>query len=139
MTSIPFYASSHLWDTFDLNGVLHLAPPVLVVEYEGNWIRYDDDGKESGTTEWKATRLEVPFSEIVAIQLQRRWFRSPRMLIRVRTIPALGEFPLAKGVECEIPIARKYRDDAQALVADVEAAVADLEIKRLEAGENIEH
>lgn len=133
MTSIPFYASSHLWDTFDLNGVLHLAPPALVLEYEGSWIRYDDDGKETGTTEWKATRLEVPFSEIVSIRLQRPWFRAARMLIRVRTIPALGEFPLAKGVECEIPIARKYRTDAQSMVAEVESAIADEEIRRLEA------
>ncbi|MGQ0646770.1 MAG: hypothetical protein ACT4P7_04315 [Gemmatimonadaceae bacterium] len=134
MVSVPFSASSQLWDAFDLEGVLKVGSAVLRIEYEGEWTRYDNEGKQAGTTEWKATTLDIPYGQIVSIEMEKRLLGSHRVLLRARSLHALREFPLAKGVHCVIPIPRRHFEDAKALVAEVEAGIADAEIRRLEQG-----
>ncbi|MFI5309746.1 MAG: hypothetical protein ACHQQ3_00820 [Gemmatimonadales bacterium] len=134
MTSVPFSASSHLWDAFDLDGVLRVGPDALVIEYEGEWTKVDDNGKAAEPVTWDATTLKIPFADIVTIRLARRPFGSPRVLLQVRSLQAVTGFPLAKGVQCDIPVARKHHREATALVAEVEDRAADAELRRLEQG-----
>ena len=134
MTSVPFSASSHLWDAFDLDGVLRVGAEALVIEFQGEWTKVDDNGKAGETVTWDATRLDIPFAEIASIRLDRRLLRAPRVLLQARSLQVVTSFPLAKGVQCVIPVSRGHVREAAALVAEVGDRAADAELKRVERG-----
>jgi hypothetical protein len=125
MISIPFSASSNMWDEFELDGVVTVGEIALEIEYEGSWTRYDDDANVAGQTEWKATKLSVAYRDIVSIALERTWVRTSFISLRTSTVAAFDGFPLAKGVLAEIPVARRHRADASDLVAEVSLLIAE--------------
>lgn len=125
MHSLPFSATSSIWDEFELDGVLKAGEAGLEIEYEGSWTRYDDDANVSGMTEWKATKLLLAYRDIVSITLDRTWLRTSFVSLRTSSVAAFEGFPLARGVAAEIPVARRYRADASDLVSEVALRVAD--------------
>lgn len=132
--SVPFSASSKLWDQFELDGALQADADALALEFEGKWEEYDDLGRLKGTTEWPPTRIAIPYAQLSAIRLRFRWLRGPLIEFETHAVAAMQGFPLAKGVQAEVPIARRHRDEAQLLVSEISAAISEAMIRRLEAG-----
>lgn len=125
MVSFPFSASSNIWDEFELDGALKVGSTGLEIEYEGSWTRHENDANVAGMTEWKATRLELPYRDIVSITLERTWVRTSFISLQTSSVAAFGGFPLAKGVIAEIPVARRHRAEAFDLVAEVSLLIAE--------------
>jgi hypothetical protein len=126
MHSLPFSATSSLWEELEVDGVVRADAHALVIEYEGSWTRRrDDDARGTGLTEWKAARLELAYCDIVSIAFDRTWVRTSFIALRVSSVAAFDGFPLAKGAVAEIPVARRHRAEASDLVSAVELRVAD--------------
>ena len=138
MISFPFSASSNIWDEFELDGIVKVGTTGLVIEYEGSWTRDDDDANAAGMTNWKATRLELPYRDIVAITLERTWVRTSFIALRTSSVAAFEGFPLAKGVLAEIPVARRHRAEAEDLVAEISLLIADASTRVTERESAIE-
>jgi hypothetical protein len=135
MASVPFAASSHLWDRFDVAGVLFLTATGLMVEYQGEWVRYDDAGEPFEKTEWDATSFEIPFEAIVSIEFRRRLLRRPLVVLQVHSLGDMQDFPLAEGVEADVPIHRSHARAAALLVVEAQAAMAEAALRLADAGE----
>jgi hypothetical protein len=125
MITLPFSETSNIWDEFELDGVLKVAPTAFEIEYEGSWTRFDDDAHATGLTEWKATSLAIPYQDIVSISLERTWVRTSFITLRTSSSAAFAGFPLAKGVLAEIPVSRRHRAEASDLVAEVSLRIAE--------------
>lgn len=134
MISLPFSESSNIWDEFELDGIVKVGATCLEIEYEGSWTRFDDDANAAGLTEWKATRLAIPYREIVAITLERTWVRTSFISLRTSSVAVFDGFPLAKGVLAEIPVSRRHRAEASDLVAEVSLLIAEASVRALEDG-----
>ena len=132
MITLPFSASSNVWDELELDGIVKVGSTGLEIEYEGSWTRYDDDANVAGMTEWKATRVAIPYRDIVAITLERTWVRTSFIALRTSSVAAFDGFPLAKGVLAEIPVGRRNRADASDLVAEVSLLIADASQRAVE-------
>jgi hypothetical protein len=136
MHSLPFSATSSLWDEFEVDGVIRADATALVIEYEGSWTRSEDGTRASGLTEWQSTRLELAYRDIVSITLDRTWVRTSFIAVRAASAGAFNGFPLAKGTVAEIPVARRYRAEASDLVSDVAVRVAEAARSEKDAAES---
>lgn len=132
MTLVPFAIASDLSDSYSVAGQLSATPGGLLIEYQGFWIRYDDEGKETSKQEWPATELMLPYASVARMELGHTWLWRPLIRMSVTSLKSWSGFPLATGVQAEIPVARAYRSAARELVAEVNLQMAEAAVRQIE-------
>ena len=96
----------------EVEGILALEPDALVMQYR---VRDRAAAYDSGVQE-----LRVPLSSVETVEVQRRWFGAPRLIIRVRDLAVLAAVPGARGGELAIEVRR----DDLATANDIASSIA---------------
>jgi hypothetical protein len=108
----------------EVNGLLGVERDALLLQYR---VRDRAAGYDSGVRE-----VRVPLDGIEVVEVRRRWFRPPRVVVRVRDLRLLESVPVARGVELALEINRRDLVVARDLVSTVALRAAE---RALGAGE----
>lgn len=113
-----------------VRGVLATEGDALVLEYtstENYW-------GVKPTVESGIRTVTIPLSEIQSVAYRKRlWEWGGSLVLRTRTLRALGGVPIANGSEVAFTVARGDRLAARDLAATVEMALADRRLAALES------
>jgi hypothetical protein len=131
--SVPF-ARSTWTPAYDgqitVRGVLATEGDALVLEYtstENYW-------GIKPTVESGIRTVTIPLSEVQSITYRKRfWEWGGSLVLRTRTLRALGGVPNANGPDLVLTVARADRLTARDLAATVEMALADRRLAGLDA------
>jgi hypothetical protein len=101
----------------EVDGLLTLDGDALLLQYR---VRDKAAAYDSGVRE-----LRVPLEGVESVEVRRRWFGSPRVVIRVRDLRLLATLPGSRGGELALQVARHELPAAQDLASTVALRAAE--------------
>ena len=113
------------------DGILRLEPGGLVLEVEvtHSTTTVGAMGHSTDVDSLGLLEVEIPFDELVSATLHRRWWR-PRIRIQTNSLRSIEGLPGAKRGLMDFRLSRRNWGAARTLLAELEFARADLELRR---------
>jgi hypothetical protein len=129
--AVPFsydYMRSQDYTSIAVQGVLRTEHAGLVLEFQERLV-VANSGKKVDTS---VRRVVVPWSEVQSVAVIQPWLKRPRLVVRTRGLLALQGLPNVEGIEARLPVARADRGLAYEAAGNIEAAIAEHRLRRLE-------
>ena len=124
MASVPFSIPNLYGGFATARGIARIEPEHLVLEFD---IRDDLIGElTSGINQ-----ARIPLTEIESLEVSRRlWWTT--LAVRTRSMAPIADVPGRTQEGVRLNIARKYRNDAAMLAAEVDLRVAELRLDEID-------
>lgn len=116
------------YTSISVQGVVRTEHAGLVLESQERLV-VARKGRQVDTS---VRRVVVPWSEVQSVAIVQPWLKRPRLVVRTRGLLALQGLPDVEGIEARLPVARADRGLAQEAAGNIEAAIAELRLRRLE-------
>jgi hypothetical protein len=115
-----------------VEGLLQLAGASLSIEWSQT-TEVTEVGWNVETTRetWPSELVRLPLAHLADIELRDRWWRT-RLELRARRIDSLASIPGAVGGRLVLQVARRDRDTAADLVANIRLALAEMALEAAE-------
>ncbi len=117
--------------SYRVEGLLHLTDDTLEFEWTATETTEQVSLTKIGTevSQSPIGRLELPLDILAEVRLRGGWML-PRLLLRARRLGAFERMPRAKGTTVTLRIRRRFRKQAQEMVAAIELAQANATLSR---------
>ena len=123
MASVPFSIPNLYGGFATARGIARIEPEHLVLEFD---IRDDLIGEFTSSI----NQARIPLAEIESLEVSRRlWWTT--LAVRTRSMASIADVPGRSQEGVRLNIARKYRNDAAMLAAEVDLRVAELRLDEM--------
>ena len=124
MASVPFSIPNLYGGFATARGIARIEPEHLVLEFD---IRDDLIGEFTTSI----NQARIPLAEIESLEVSRRlWWTT--LVVRTRSMASIADVPGRTQEGVRLNIARRYRNDAAMLAAEVDLRVAELRLDELD-------
>ena len=124
MASVPFSVPNLHGGFATARGIVRLEPEHLVLEFD---VRDDLVGVFNSSV----SQVRIPLTEVESLKLSKRlWWTS--LVVRTKSMTVIADVPGRSHEGFRLNIARKYRDDAAALAADVDLRIAEIRLGEMD-------
>ena len=124
MASVPFSIPDLYGGLATARGIARIEPEHLVLEFD---IRDDLIGEFTSSI----NQARIPLTEIESLEVSRRlWWTT--LAVRTRSMASIADVPGRTQEGVRLNIARKYRNDAAMLAAEVDLRVAELRLDEMD-------
>ena len=124
VASVPFSVPNLHGGLATARGIVRLEPEHLVLEFD-----VKDD--LVGVFNSGVSRVRIPLTEVESLKLSKRlWWTT--FIVRTRSMTAIADVPGRSHEGFRLSIARKYRDDAAELTAEVDLRMAELRLDEMD-------
>ena len=124
VVSVPFFINDLYGGFAVARGVLRSGPEDLVLEF-------NTKDNVVGLLSTGVKQVRIPIAEIESIRLQQRLGRAT-LRLRTMSMASVVDIPGYSEEGASLRIARRYRNDAKALVSEVDLRIAELRLDELD-------
>lgn len=123
MGSVPFSIPNLYGGFATARGIARTEPDHLVREFD---IKEEPIGEFSSGI----SQVRIPLGEIESLELNKRlWWTA--LAVRTRSMASIADVPGRSQEGIRLSIARKYRNDAAMLAAEVDLMIAELRLDEM--------
>jgi hypothetical protein len=126
--SVRFYNDNINHGFREAKGLMTLEKSAIVFEFEiADTI--------TGMIKSDLKKVKVSFSELTGVQLKKQFLRVTRIVIKSRTMAALGDVPGSEAASVTLKIRKPDREDAEGFVSAAAMALSEFRLAELESGD----